>query len=113
GGGLAGRHLGLRRPGKRTRTVLALCAFAAVLASFRTINGVEAGSALLIVMVALKVLEAGTHRDQVVLTIVAYFVVFAALIDQQSIFIGAYLLAFVFRSEERRVGKGCRSQWSW
>jgi len=93
---LAGRHLGLPMPGKRTRTLLALLAFAAVLASFRTINGVEAGSALLIVMVALKVLEAGTHRDQVVLTIVAYFVVFAALIDQQSIFIGAYLLAFVF-----------------
>ncbi|HEX6992602.1 MAG TPA: DUF3488 and transglutaminase-like domain-containing protein [Gammaproteobacteria bacterium] len=87
---------GYRLPGRRTRLLLTLLAFVAVFASFRTINGVEAGSALLIVMVALKFLEARSHRDQVVLTIVAYFVVFASLIDGQSILIGAYLLVFVF-----------------
>jgi len=87
---------GYPMPSKRTRILLTLLAFVAVFASFRTINGVEAGSALLMVMVALKFLEASSHRDQVVLTIVAYFVVFASLIDQQSIFIGAYLLVFVF-----------------
>src|SRR5690606_24049363 len=93
---LEGQRRGFPMPGKRLRVLLALLAFAAVLSSFRTINGVEAGSALLIVMVALKFLEAGTHRDQIVLTIVAYFVVFASLIDQQSIFVGGYLLAFAF-----------------
>lgn len=87
---------GYPMPGKRLRVLLTLLALVAVLASFRTINGVEAGSALLIVMVALKFLEASSHRDQVVLTIVAYFVVFASLIDRQSILIGAYLFVFVF-----------------
>ena len=93
---LEGERRGLPMPGKRARILLALLAFAAVFASFRTINGLEAGSALLIVMVALKFLEVGTHRDQVVLTIVAYFVVFASLIEQQSIFLAGYLLAFAF-----------------
>jgi len=93
---LEGHRIGLRIPDKRTRVLLTVLAFAAVFASFRTINGVEAGSALLVVMVALKFLEAASHRDQVVLTIIAYFVVFASLIDQQSIFIGGYLIAFAF-----------------
>jgi protein-glutamine gamma-glutamyltransferase len=93
---LEGQRRGLQPPTKRTRILLTLLAFAAVFASFRTINGVEAGSALLVVMVALKFVEARTHRDQVVLTIIAYFLVFASLIDQQSVFIGAYLLVFAF-----------------
>src|SRR5690606_7425516 len=69
---------------------------AAVLSRFRTINGIEAGSALLIVMVALKFVEARTHRDELVMMMLAYFLVFASLLTHQHPLIGAYLLAFVF-----------------
>ena len=84
-----------RGPGRAARMALALLAFTAVLTQYHTINGVEAGSALLVVMVALKFLEAQTHRDQVVLMIIAYFLVFASLLEQQSIAIGIYLIGFV------------------
>ncbi|HEX7080124.1 MAG TPA: DUF3488 and transglutaminase-like domain-containing protein [Gammaproteobacteria bacterium] len=83
-------------PGRGLRILLAFLALAVVLTRYRTVNGVEAGSALLVVMVALKFLEASTHRDQLVLMIIAYFLVFASLLTQQSLLIGAYLVAFVF-----------------
>ncbi len=92
---LEGARRGWKMPGRRLRVLLTLMAFVAVLSTFRTVNGVEAGSALLVMMVALKFLEARSHRDQIVLTIIAFFLVFAALIDQQSLFIGGYLLVFV------------------
>ncbi|MBN1238279.1 MAG: DUF3488 domain-containing transglutaminase family protein [Gammaproteobacteria bacterium] len=93
---LAAWRLGWRLPAKTLRIVLAFIAFAAVLAQYHTINGVEAGSALLVVMVALKFLEARTQRDQLVLMIIAYFLVFAILLDQQSFWVAMYLLGFVW-----------------
>ena len=77
--------LGWRRPPGWIRIALALGTFAAVLADYQTINGVDAGSALLVVMVALKFLESQTHRDQLVLMIIAYFVVFASLLYERSL----------------------------
>jgi len=78
------------------RIALALLAFTAVLAQYQTINGVEAGSALLVVMVALKFLESHTHRDQLVLMIIAYFLVFASLLYDRGLLTLLYLLAFVW-----------------
>lgn len=84
-------------PNTALRLVLALLAFLGVLMEFRTINGLTAGSALLVVMMALKFLESHTQRDQLVLMILAYFLVFAGLLyPQHSLLAGAYLLGFVW-----------------
>ena len=83
-------------PNRPFRFALAFAAFALVLMQYNTINGVTAGSALLVVMVALKFLESHTHRDQIVLIIVAYFLVFASLLYDRNLLIGLYLLAFVW-----------------
>ena len=83
-------------PGAVMRIVLAFIAFIAVLAQYRTINGVEAGSALLVVMVALKFLESHNHRDQLVLMIISYFLVFASLLYERSLLTVLYLLGFVW-----------------
>jgi transglutaminase-like putative cysteine protease len=83
-------------PNRGLRLLLAFLAFTAVLLQYKTINGVTAGSALLVVMVALKFLEAHTQRDQLVLMIISYFLVFASLLYQRGIVTGLYLLAFVW-----------------
>ena len=93
---LAGAFRGWPLPGSILRIGLAFIAFLAVLAQYRTINGVEAGSALLVVMVALKFLESHTHRDQLVLMMISYFLVFASLLYQRNLLTVLYLLAFVW-----------------
>jgi transglutaminase-like putative cysteine protease len=84
------------QPNRTLRIVFAFVAFLGVLLEYGTINGVEAGSALLIVMVALKFLESHSQRDQIVLVILAYFLVFASLLSERSILVAVYLLAFVW-----------------
>lgn len=83
-------------PNSIVRAGLAIVALIAVLERYHTINGVEAGSALLIVMVALKFLETRTNRDQLVLLIIAYFILFAGLLAQRNPLILIYLGAFVW-----------------
>jgi transglutaminase-like putative cysteine protease len=83
-------------PIRTLRLLLALAAFCAVLASYRTINGVEAGSALLVVMIALKVLESKGHRDQLVLIMLSYFLLFASLLTARGPFTALYLLLLVW-----------------
>ncbi len=93
---LAGDLLRWPLPNSFIRIVFAIVAFATVLGRYHTLNGIEAGSALLIVMVALKFLETHTSRDQLVLTIISYFLLFAGLLGQRNVFIVAYLLGFVW-----------------
>ncbi len=71
--------------------VLTGLGFAAVLASYQTINGLEAGTALLILMMSLKLMEAKTHRDQHVLLFIAYFLVMAGFLYTQEIWAAVYL----------------------
>jgi protein-glutamine gamma-glutamyltransferase len=83
-------------PSRILRMAFAVAAFAAILLQYRTINGVTAGSALLVVMVALKFLELHSQRDQLVLIIISYFLVFAGLLYHEGLLSGFYLLAFVW-----------------
>src|SRR5690606_27567942 len=80
----------------RLYRLLMLGGLIGVLAEFRTINGIEAGSALLVVMVACKVIEARTPRDFVVLVIVAYFLLFTSLLTATGIGTAAYLFGAVW-----------------
>jgi hypothetical protein len=82
------RFSGMRRgwslPPALLRHVLAFGALIGVWASYHTLNGVEAGSALLTVMAALKLTETRTRRDQIVLVFMAYFLVAANLLYEQT-----------------------------
>ncbi|HEU4617702.1 MAG TPA: DUF3488 and transglutaminase-like domain-containing protein [Gammaproteobacteria bacterium] len=93
---LASPLQGRKLPRAVLRLALAVVAFGAVLGRYGTINGIEPGSALLVVMVALKFLETRTHRDELVLMLICYFLVFASLLYEQSLGIAIYLLAFVW-----------------
>jgi len=66
---------------------------AGVLANFRTINGLAAGTALLVVMGALKLLESRTRRDDGIVVGVSLFLLLAAALATQSLWrLPLYLL---------------------
>lgn len=75
----------LRRLPGWLRLPLTLTVVAFVLLTFGTLNGVAAGSALLMGMGALKLLETRTHRDGVVVTVVALILVLSAGLDRQDL----------------------------
>jgi len=82
-------------PGVAIRLPLTLLGFMAVLFSYRKISGLDAGSALLLVMIALKLLETRGHRDRAVVVFICYFLLFAAFLREQPIWSAAYLFAGV------------------
>ncbi len=65
--------------------IAALLSMLAVFASFRTLNGLAAGSALLSIMGALKLLETRTARDERVVIGVALFLLLAACLSNQTL----------------------------
>jgi len=77
------------------RVPLTLLGFLAVLFSYRQVSGLGAGSALLLVMVSMKLLETRGHRDRAVVVFICYFLLFAAFLREQAIWSAGYLLAGV------------------
>lgn len=75
----------LRRLPGWLRLPLTVTVVVFVLLTFGTLNGVAAGSALLMGMGALKLLETRTHRDGVVVTVVALILVLSAGLDRQDL----------------------------
>lgn len=59
---------------------------------FHTFNGLTAGTALLVVMAGLKLLETKTKRDIYIITLIIYFVSLAALLEGNSFWLLAYLI---------------------
>ncbi len=74
-----------RAPPLLVRAALALLLVAAVLMRFHTLNGLTAGTALLVPMAALKLLETRTPRDQLVMVGAGLFLLVAACLDRQSL----------------------------
>jgi protein-glutamine gamma-glutamyltransferase len=72
-------------PGTATRALLALALVALVLMRFHTLNGLAAGTTLLMLMSALKLLETRTRRDQWVMVGAGLFLLLAACLDRQSL----------------------------
>jgi len=81
----AAAQRGSRLPPRWLLTLAAVGALLVVIATFRTVNGVEAGTALLAVMAAVKLLETRAERDLTVLVFIAYFLLYAALLRDQGI----------------------------
>jgi len=92
----AAAQRGWALPPRWVRTLAAISALLFVLAVFRTVNGVQAGTALLAMMAAVKLLETRTERDLTVLVFIAYFLLYAALLRDQGITRLPLLLAGAF-----------------
>ena len=79
-------------PPKWLRGVLAFVALLAVLLDYRTLNGIDAGTALLVLMAGMKLLETRTLRDLTVIVFLSYFALFAAFLYNQSLLRLPYML---------------------
>ncbi len=82
---LVGAYRGWRLPARGAKWAAAIGALVLVFVNFRTINGIVAGSALLVAMLALKVLETNNRRDLVALILSAFFLGIANLLYSQTI----------------------------
>ena len=89
---LAAERRGWALPRASVRSLAALVGFAAVWLTFRTINGPEAGSALLLTMLALKLTETTTVRDCQVLVLLGFFVVLGEFLYTQELWVALWLL---------------------
>jgi transglutaminase-like putative cysteine protease len=72
-------------PGIAVRAVLALVLAAVVLRRFHTLNGLAAGTTLLVLMAGLKLLETRSARDQLVMIAAGLFLLLAACLDRQDL----------------------------
>ena len=74
----------VRLPSPFAKIGVTLLLIVAVIAQFRTVNGLSAGTALLVVMGSLKLLETHTQRDRNIVIGSALFLLLAACLDRQS-----------------------------
>ncbi|UXY14355.1 DUF3488 and transglutaminase-like domain-containing protein [Chitiniphilus purpureus] len=81
---------GRRLPGRAVRLLLVLALAILVFWEFRTLVGRSGGVALLISLVALKLLETTGKRDILILTLLAYFVIGTLFLVSQSFWMLAY-----------------------
>ncbi len=83
-------------PGMPARTLLTILALSAVFIGFGTVFGRDAGAALLVVMLGLKLLEVRRHRDAVIVLFLAYFLtVTMVLFSQELVTIAILAVALV------------------
>ncbi|HMX23389.1 MAG TPA: DUF3488 and transglutaminase-like domain-containing protein, partial [Accumulibacter sp.] len=82
-------------PHRGWRVLLVVGCVAAITWQFRTLFGRDAGVALLVVFMALKLLEMNTRRDAIVVVILGYFLLLTHYFYSQSIATGVWLLMMV------------------
>jgi transglutaminase-like putative cysteine protease len=73
------------QPGVAARVLLALVLLAIVIVRFHTLNGLAAGTTLLLLMAGLKLLETRAARDQFVMVGAGLFLLLAACLDRQEL----------------------------
>jgi transglutaminase-like putative cysteine protease len=78
-------------PSAWVRVPLALSGFAGILLTYRQVTGVDAGSALLLVMATMKLLETRGQRDRAVVVFLCFFLLFSAFLREQALWAPAYL----------------------
>ena len=89
---LLAEQRGWALPPQSVRLALALGATVGVFVTFRTLNGLDAGTALLTLMAALKLSETRAPRDHAVLVYVGYLLCLSTLLYEQSLVRLAYTL---------------------
>jgi protein-glutamine gamma-glutamyltransferase len=80
-------------PSRWVVLTLAVLSVPLLFVRFHTFNGLSAGTALLALMAGLKLLETTTKRDIYIITLIIYFVSLAALLEGDSFWLLAYLIA--------------------
>lgn len=80
-----------RSPGTAVRLVVVAACAAGVLSSFGTLVGREAGTALLVLMVALKLLELNSRRDVMLFVFLGYIVAITHFLHSQAIPLAVYV----------------------
>ncbi len=83
---------------------IVFAAAAGIYLQYRTLFGREAGVALLVLMVTLKLMETRTQRDGMVLIFMSYFLVITNFLYSQSIPTALYLLACVWFITAAMIG---------
>ena len=78
-------YRGIGQPGVAARVLLALVLVAIVIVRFRTLNGLAAGTTLLLLMAGLKLLETRAARDQFIMVGAGLFLLLAACLDRQEL----------------------------
>lgn len=93
------RYLASRRqwraPGRVTRILLLALALAGVLASYGTVFGRDAGVALLVLALSLKLLELTQLRDVMLYLFLGYFLITTSFLYSQSMALAGYMLVVV------------------
>jgi protein-glutamine gamma-glutamyltransferase len=93
--------LAWRGDGPPNRWILftvALFAIGLMFLRFRTFNGLPAGTALLSMMMGLKLLETSTRRDAYIVTMSIYFLCIAALLNSESFWLLGYQVCICWLS---------------
>jgi transglutaminase-like putative cysteine protease len=85
-------HRNLPSPGKWLLGLVAFAAAGGILIEYRTLLGRDAGVALLVVMLALKVLETRTLRDGILLGFLGFFLLVTNFLFSQTITTALYML---------------------
>lgn len=81
-----------RMPSTLLKSLIAFGCLIAVYANFHSISGLTAGTALLSVMAALKLLEMRARRDVMIIVLLMYFILITHFLFSQEIWTIAYLL---------------------
>lgn len=83
-------------PKKAIRLLLAIAGFAGVWATYQSLNGIVAGSALLTLMVGLKLTETWQRRDCLLLIYLGYVLILSQFLYEQHIFTLLYLIPVIW-----------------
>src|SRR5699024_8042646 len=83
---------GLPLPGRLPRGLLTIAALAAIWLTHGTLLGIVAGSALLIVMAGLKLLESHGRRDYFLLLVITLFIGLSDFLYAPSVSLAVYML---------------------
>lgn len=100
----------LALPPKWLLLAIVFGATAGIYLSYRTVFGRDAGVALLVVMLALKLLETRTQRDGMLLIFLGYFLVITGFLYSQTIPMAFYMLACVWLITATMLGLNYRGK---
>ncbi len=82
-------------PGKYLRLFILLASIVSLLLNYATLLGRTAGSAMLLLMLCLKLMEIKGRRDVVIIIYISFFILITGFLFDQSIYSGAYMLLAV------------------
>ena len=93
---LLAERRGWALPGRVLRSAITLIAAAGIVIGYRSLTGLDAGTALLILMASLKLLETRKPRDHVVLVFIGWFICLATFLYGQDLAAVAWVLPAVW-----------------